>query len=226
MLGQRRRRWANIKTSLFQRVVFAGKVGDAISAWYEFKIKCIRHSCDPLVSKPQYVKMYCKVIFTAPPLAKTEQLIHYFALSVFYFDQKGNCKRHCIWWSWQDMLVTSSPREWRLPIAIRIRDTPSESSNPPYVAVKLMCEVTKICWLACRFELISHLWNHPLALSGYKIQAYCQHHTLSYYAPLLPCATKRQYLLTLQGSKYCLLASEQHKCLETRFKPDKMTLKS
>ena len=24
MLGQRRRRWANIKTSLFQRVVFAG----------------------------------------------------------------------------------------------------------------------------------------------------------------------------------------------------------
>ena len=26
MLGQRRRRWANIKTSLFQRVVFAGRV--------------------------------------------------------------------------------------------------------------------------------------------------------------------------------------------------------
>ena len=27
MLGQRRRRWANIKTSLFQRVVFAGLSG-------------------------------------------------------------------------------------------------------------------------------------------------------------------------------------------------------
>ena len=27
MLGQRRRRWANIKISLFQRVVFAGSVG-------------------------------------------------------------------------------------------------------------------------------------------------------------------------------------------------------
>ena len=27
-MGQRRRRWANIKTSLFQRVVFAGYTGD------------------------------------------------------------------------------------------------------------------------------------------------------------------------------------------------------
>ena len=31
MLGQRRRRWANIKTSLFQRVVFDGLGGGGVN---------------------------------------------------------------------------------------------------------------------------------------------------------------------------------------------------
>ena len=34
MLGQRRRRWANIKTALFQRVVFAGKASRTSSIYY------------------------------------------------------------------------------------------------------------------------------------------------------------------------------------------------
>ena len=38
MLGQRRRRWANIKTSLFQRVVFAGMTAWILSNIYHYVV--------------------------------------------------------------------------------------------------------------------------------------------------------------------------------------------
>ena len=48
MLGQRRRRWANIKTSLFQFVVFAGKLllRDAASEMFLVHSDAAPDGCD------------------------------------------------------------------------------------------------------------------------------------------------------------------------------------